>query len=111
MSVSLLLVVVACMGALSVCYGRTVRIDNASPRRDVNGAIMDVHDGNILLHNGTYYYYGNSFDTRHTVDMQRQPLQPVTHPPHCSVRVSVAQVRQLHRASRAGRVCGSAVGC
>ena len=36
-------------------------IDNASPRRDTNGDILDVHDGNILYHRGVYYYYGTSY--------------------------------------------------
>ena len=36
-------------------------IDNVHPRRDVNGDILDSHDGNILLHKGTYYYYGAAY--------------------------------------------------
>ena len=36
-------------------------IDNANPRRDVNGDILDSHDGNILLHRGVYYYYGAAY--------------------------------------------------
>ena len=36
-------------------------IDNASPRRDTNGDILDVHDGNILYHRGVYYYYGAQY--------------------------------------------------
>ena len=38
-----------------------VTIDNANPRRDVHGAILDSHDGNILLHAGVYYYYGAAY--------------------------------------------------
>ena len=56
---SLLLLLVAALSPQ--CVGRLVRIDNDASRRDVNGTIMDIHDGNILLHNNTYYYYGNSY--------------------------------------------------
>ena len=39
----------------------SVVLSNDAPRRDVNGRVMDIHDGNILLHNSTYYYYGASY--------------------------------------------------
>lgn len=33
-------------------------IHNDKPRLDTDGNIMDVHDGNTLLVDGTYFYYG-----------------------------------------------------
>lgn len=36
-------------------------IDNTVPRTDVNGVIMDIHDGNILHINDTFFYYGASY--------------------------------------------------
>ena len=36
-------------------------IDNLNPRRDINGDILDSHDGNILHHRGVYYYYGAAY--------------------------------------------------
>eukprot|EP01113_Clastostelium_recurvatum_P002942 TRINITY_DN1126_c0_g1_i2.p1 TRINITY_DN1126_c0_g1~~TRINITY_DN1126_c0_g1_i2.p1 ORF type:complete len:356 (+),score=73.77 TRINITY_DN1126_c0_g1_i2:41-1108(+) len=38
-----------------------VTINNASPRVDTQGVIMDVHDGNTFYLNGLYYYYGASY--------------------------------------------------
>jgi hypothetical protein len=34
---------------------------NFVPRTDVNGDIMDVHDGNVLFLNGTFYWFGASY--------------------------------------------------
>ena len=39
----------------------SVIINNDAPQRDVNGHVMDIHDGNIFLHNGVYLYYGASY--------------------------------------------------
>ncbi|UJR09258.1 hypothetical protein I4U23_013504 [Adineta vaga] len=38
-----------------------VTISNVDPRRDINGTIMDIHDGNMVLYDGLYYYYGASY--------------------------------------------------
>jgi hypothetical protein len=40
---------------------RTVTISNTEPRRDVTGAIVDAHDGNILFADGRYYLYGTAY--------------------------------------------------
>jgi hypothetical protein len=40
---------------------RTVTISNTEPRRDVTGAIVDAHDGNLLFANGRYYLYGTAY--------------------------------------------------
>ena len=40
---------------------REVTISNIIPRQDTDGHIMDVHDGNVFLHDGLYYYYGASY--------------------------------------------------
>ncbi|CAF0842463.1 unnamed protein product [Adineta ricciae] len=41
--------------------GVQVTISNVVQRRDINGTIMDIHDGNMLLYDGLYYYYGASY--------------------------------------------------
>ena len=40
---------------------RNVTISNTEPRRDVTGAIVDAHDGNLLFANGRYYLYGTAY--------------------------------------------------
>ena len=40
---------------------RTVTISNVEPRRDVTGAIVDAHDGNLLFADGRYYLYGTAY--------------------------------------------------
>lgn len=40
---------------------RTVRISNTEPRRDVNGEIVDAHDGCLLFLDGRYYLYGTAY--------------------------------------------------
>jgi hypothetical protein len=46
---------------ISLVESKNVVIDNVNPRRDINGNIMDVHDGTIQHWNGQYYYYGASY--------------------------------------------------
>ena len=36
-------------------------ISNTEPSYDVNGQIMDIHDGNLFESNGTYYWYGAGY--------------------------------------------------
>ncbi len=51
----------ALVGA-SAAQDQVVEISNILPRRDINGELMDVHDGNIFLGNdGTYYFYGMGY--------------------------------------------------
>ena len=40
---------------------RTATISNVEPRRDVTGAIVDAHDGNLLFAGGRYYLYGTAY--------------------------------------------------
>ena len=44
---------------------RNVVIDNAKPRRDTMGDIVDVHEGCLKLFHGKYYLYGTHYDMRH----------------------------------------------
>ncbi len=37
------------------------KISNLEPRRDINGEIMDAHDGGLEFFNGTYYLYGTRY--------------------------------------------------
>ena len=39
----------------------TVAISNVQPRRDVNGKIVDAHDGCLRFFNGTFYLYGTGY--------------------------------------------------
>lgn len=36
-------------------------IDNTKPRIDTTGQLMDVHDGNVIKYNNTYYWYGMGY--------------------------------------------------
>ncbi len=40
---------------------RKVTISNTEPRRDITGAIVDAHDGNLLFADGRYYLYGTAY--------------------------------------------------
>eukprot|EP01065_Artemidia_motanka_P047959 TRINITY_DN7614_c2_g1_i1.p1 TRINITY_DN7614_c2_g1~~TRINITY_DN7614_c2_g1_i1.p1 ORF type:complete len:361 (+),score=85.77 TRINITY_DN7614_c2_g1_i1:68-1150(+) len=43
--------------------GAVVTVSNVVPKRDVNGSLMDVHDGNIMQWSpgGLYYWYGMGY--------------------------------------------------
>ena len=43
---------------------KKVTIYNNKPRLDINGEIVDAHDGCILYHNGTYFLYGESYGNK-----------------------------------------------
>ena len=43
------------------CSAKSVTIFNDRPRVDVNGNIVDAHDGMILEHNGTFFLYGERY--------------------------------------------------
>jgi hypothetical protein len=36
-------------------------INNKAPRLDTDGNVIDAHSGNILLHNNTFYLYGDHY--------------------------------------------------
>jgi hypothetical protein len=36
-------------------------ISNIEPRLDENGQIMDIHDGNLVKWNDTYYWFGMGY--------------------------------------------------
>ena len=46
---------------LTVCTARLVTISNSLPRTDSSGAIMDMHDGKIIIVNGVYHWYAASY--------------------------------------------------
>ena len=43
------------------CSAKTVNISNVASHVDTNGDVMDIHDGNTVLVDGVYYYYGASY--------------------------------------------------
>lgn len=48
---------------LSVCVQaqQTITIHNSKPRTDVNGAIVDAHDGRIIQFGKLFYWYGTKY--------------------------------------------------
>ncbi|HET9571802.1 MAG TPA: family 43 glycosylhydrolase [Bacteroidales bacterium] len=40
---------------------KTVTISNLRPRTDMNGEVVDAHDGRISQFNGVYYWYGTAY--------------------------------------------------
>src|SRR6185312_14599524 len=44
---------------------RSVNINNTQPRRDINGEIIDAHDGCLQFFNGRYYLYGTAYGKTH----------------------------------------------
>lgn len=40
---------------------KTVTLSNLRPRTDVNGQIVDAHDGRISQFNGVFYWYGTAY--------------------------------------------------
>ena len=51
-----------------------VTISNVRPRRDVDGALMDVHDGNVLSFDGRYFMIGMAY-TNYTLESSWFPPQ------------------------------------
>jgi len=43
--------------------GTRVKISNVEPRRDVQGNIIDAHDGCLQFFNGRFYLYGTAYGT------------------------------------------------
>ncbi len=41
--------------------GFSVAIDNTQPRKDVNGQLMDIHDGNVIKVGDLYHWYGMGY--------------------------------------------------
>ena len=41
--------------------GAAAFIDNTAPRVDEAGQLMDVHDGNVLLHEGVWHWFGMGY--------------------------------------------------
>ena len=55
------LLALALSSALNVSHAANVVIRNDLPRRDVDGNVMDVHDGCLELFKGRYYLYGTRY--------------------------------------------------
>ena len=50
-----------CAAAFLVIRARAVTLSNTEPRRSTDGQILDAHDGNVLLIDGTYYWYAAGY--------------------------------------------------
>jgi sucrose-6-phosphate hydrolase SacC (GH32 family) len=61
MKFSCLLVFVALLGLAMAGKVAQITINNAQPRNDTSGNIMDIHDGNVLIIDNVYYWYGASY--------------------------------------------------
>lgn len=46
----------------SAQHFETVTVNNLEPRRDIDGNILDAHDGCLQFFNGRYYLYGTAYD-------------------------------------------------
>jgi hypothetical protein len=64
-------------------YGAPVIISNVLPRRDVVGALMDLHDGTVLQINGTFFYWGMSYGL---CNVTKSGCDGLWFPPHCGYR-------------------------
>ena len=40
---------------------QTLKVSNIAPRTDVNGRMVDAHDGRVIQFGNTYYWYGTSY--------------------------------------------------
>lgn len=56
-------VAVLVVAMLAIVAGEVVQvtINDYQPRNDSSGQIMDIHDGNVLIIDGVYYWYGASY--------------------------------------------------
>jgi hypothetical protein len=45
----------------SSLFAQHIKVDNANPRYDVTGKIVDAHDGRIIQFDNKYYWYGTSY--------------------------------------------------
>ncbi len=48
-------------GSLSQQETQTIRISNLQPRTDVDGEIVDLHDGRVIQFGDRYYWYGTTY--------------------------------------------------
>jgi hypothetical protein len=42
-------------------YAQTLVVNNVLPRKDVDGNIIDAHDGKVIQFGDTYYWYGTAY--------------------------------------------------
>jgi hypothetical protein len=59
-------IVIVALGVLGTTFaadnlGTAAKISNVQPRRDINGEIVDAHDGCLEFFDGTYYLYGTRY--------------------------------------------------
>jgi len=48
-------------------WAAEMNISNIEPRRDADGYLMDIHDGNIVKWGDTYYWYGMGYQVRQII--------------------------------------------
>ena len=49
------------LSAVTSCSFKTLTVDNAKPRRDIEGKIVDAHDGRVIQFGDTFYWYGTRY--------------------------------------------------
>ncbi len=54
-----LIVVYVCLSY--AIYAQTLVVNNVLPRKDVEGNIIDAHDGKVIQFGNTYYWYGTAY--------------------------------------------------
>lgn len=67
----------------TLVFSKPITISNILPRRDATGALMDAHDGTILLVNGTYFLWGMSYGD---CPVTKNGCEGLFFPPHCGFR-------------------------
>lgn len=46
---------------LNICLSQTLVVNNVLAKKDTNGKIVDIHDGNLLAANNQFYLYGSAY--------------------------------------------------
>jgi len=62
MSKKLFLIIMLVSSTLLI-FSQHAIIRNDEPRKDINGNIVDAHDGRVICFGGMYYWYGTSYGT------------------------------------------------
>lgn len=55
------LIIIACLIYTCLASQTTITVNNAEPRLDTEGNIVDAHDGRTIYFNGRFYWYGTSY--------------------------------------------------
>ena len=57
-----------------------VMVDNLEPRRDIQGGIIDAHDGCLQFFNGRFYLYGTAYGLSHNYELTNHSYRVYSSP-------------------------------